>query len=87
MNALDFVESYLRTIFGFVGITDVHFFNVQPMDITHELRRDAFKAAIRDVRAWVDSGAWKLGADDAAPELPAGVKPQVIVEGEARPRR
>jgi FMN-dependent NADH-azoreductase len=81
MSALDFVESYLRTIFGFVGITDVHFFNVQPMDINHELRRDAFKAAIRDVRAWVDGGAWKLGADEAAPELPAGAKPQVIVEG------
>jgi FMN-dependent NADH-azoreductase len=81
MSALDFVESYLRTIFGFVGITDVYFFNVQPMDITHELRRDAFKAAIRDVRAWVDGGAWKLGADEAAPELPAGAKPQVIVEG------
>lgn len=80
MDSLDFVESYLRTIFGFVGITDVHFFTVEPMDISPELRRDAFKAAMRDVRAWVDGGAWRLVDEEEAPQIPPGVKPQVIVE-------
>lgn len=28
----DFQEPYLRTIFGFVGITDITFINAQPMD-------------------------------------------------------
>jgi FMN-dependent NADH-azoreductase len=80
MDSLNFVEGYLRTIFGFVGITDIHFFTVQPMDITPELRRDAFKTGIRDVRAWVEAGGWRQVDDDEAPEIPAGVKPQVIVE-------
>lgn len=80
MNALDFVEPYLRTIFGFVGITDMHFFTVEPMDISPELRRDAFKAAIRDVRAWADGGAWRLVDEEDAPTIPSGVKPPVIVE-------
>lgn len=31
-HAYDFQEPYLRTIFGFVGITDITFINAQPMD-------------------------------------------------------
>lgn len=31
-KSYDFQESYLRTIFGFVGITDITFINAQPMD-------------------------------------------------------
>jgi FMN-dependent NADH-azoreductase len=80
MAALDYVEPYLRTIFGFVGITDIHVFTVEPMDITPELRRDAFKAAIRDVRAWVDAGGWRLVDETDAPEIPAEAKPQVILD-------
>jgi FMN-dependent NADH-azoreductase len=80
MNAFDFVEGYLRTIFGFVGLTDIRVFTVQPMDITPEMRRDAFKSAIAEVRAWVQAGGWNLDPVDAAPEIPSGVKPQVIVE-------
>lgn len=46
LASLDFLESYLRTIFGFVGIADQTFFNAQPMDVTPELRRTAFASTI-----------------------------------------
>ncbi|MCM8798442.1 MAG: NAD(P)H-dependent oxidoreductase [Candidatus Omnitrophica bacterium] len=32
----DFLEPYLRTIFGFVGITEIKFINAQPMDALGE---------------------------------------------------
>ncbi len=31
-HACDFVEPYLRTVFGFVGISDLTFVNAQPLD-------------------------------------------------------
>lgn len=58
MDALDHMEGYLRAIFGFVGIGDLKFFNVQPCDITPEMRNGAAKSAIADVRDWVAAGAW-----------------------------
>ncbi|MFW6870054.1 FMN-dependent NADH-azoreductase [Nocardioides sp. CPCC 206347] len=58
MSSLDQVQSYLSSIFGFVGIGDIEFFPVQPCDVTVELRNAAAKAAIADVRAWVAAGAW-----------------------------
>ncbi len=78
--ALDFLDPYLRTIFGFVGITDIKFFDAQPMDIAQESRTAAFKSAISDVRSWVANGAWDASppAQDAA--LPEDIKPQVIVD-------
>ncbi len=39
----DFQEPYLRTIFGFIGITDIEFVHAQPMD--HSALRDAALAA------------------------------------------
>jgi FMN-dependent NADH-azoreductase len=54
LASFDFVESYLRCIFGFVGITDIKFFNVQPMDITVEIRKGALKKAAGDVRSWIE---------------------------------
>jgi FMN-dependent NADH-azoreductase len=63
MSALDHLEPYLRAIFGFVGIADVKFFNVQPSDITPELRNAAARSAIADVRAWVGAGAWDADRD------------------------
>lgn len=45
-HAYDFQEPYLRAIFGFVGITDIHFVNAQPMDITPELREAALATGI-----------------------------------------
>jgi FMN-dependent NADH-azoreductase len=80
MLAYDFVENYLRTIFGFVGITDMQFFNVQPMDVSLEVRKAAQKKAIAEVRAYVEQCDWT--ADFAAhhAKLPPGIKPPPIVE-------
>lgn len=59
LAACDFVENYLRTIFGLVGLTDIKFFNVQPMDISPQVRSTAVKGAISEVRDWVGAGAWE----------------------------
>lgn len=80
LAALDFVETYLRTIFGFVGITDVKFFNVQPMDISQDARKAALRKALSEVRSWVADGAWDGTPAQPPPELPADVKPQVILD-------
>ncbi|GHJ45570.1 FMN-dependent NADH-azoreductase [Catellatospora sp. TT07R-123] len=50
LHQLDFQEPYLRTVFGFVGITDVSFINAQPMDITPDLRESALAAALAQAR-------------------------------------
>jgi FMN-dependent NADH-azoreductase len=79
LKSFDFVETYLRTIFGFVGLTDIHFFNVQPMDVSIEARQAAQKQAIADVRSFVASEDW--GSIDGTPaELPTGIKPAPLVE-------
>ena len=75
---LNFVESYLRTIFGFVGISDIHFFRAQPMDVSIEMRKAAQKSVIADVRRWAANREWE--SRDAPSESVSGVKPQVIVE-------
>jgi FMN-dependent NADH-azoreductase len=54
-HAFDFQESYLRAIFGFVGIVDMHFINAQPMDVTRELRETAIAGAIKKARDLVAS--------------------------------
>jgi FMN-dependent NADH-azoreductase len=38
--AYDHQEPYLRTVFGFVGITDITFVNAQPMDAGGEVLRE-----------------------------------------------
>ena len=78
LAGLDFVESYLRSIFGFVGITDMTFFNVQPMDITAEMRRTASRSAIAEMRAWVASGGLDAPVDAPVDPLPEGVNPAVL---------
>lgn len=80
MAQFDFLESYLRAIFGFVGITDIKFFNAQPMDISTDLRKSANKSAIREVRSWVAQGAWDAAPAEPPAPLPADIKPKVIVE-------
>jgi FMN-dependent NADH-azoreductase len=80
MQAFDFVENYLRTIFGYVGITDIHFFNAQPMDVSIELRKAAHKKAIAEVRAYVESSDWKCELAAPKPEMPEGLKPPPLVE-------
>lgn len=66
MLAFDHMEGYLRAIFGFVGITDLEVFNIQPCDVTPELRNAAAKATIAEVRAWVAAGAWSAETAVAA---------------------
>ena len=45
MKAMDFVEPYLRTFFGFVGISDIPFINAQPMDMGPHLKQPAAENA------------------------------------------
>lgn len=80
LQAYDFVENYLRTIFGFVGLTDIHFFNVQPMDISLETRHAAHKAAIADVRAFAANNNWGSRIGVTAAQQPEGLKPAALVE-------
>lgn len=44
LHAHDHQESYLRSIFSFVGITDIEFIHAQPMDVNLELREAAVAA-------------------------------------------
>ena len=80
LASLDFLETYLRTIFGFVGIADQTFFNAQPMDVTPELRRTAFASTIADVRAWVAQDQWGVAAQVVEPPIPAEAKPAVLAD-------
>jgi len=75
MKSLDFVEPYLRTIFNFVGITDIHFINAQPMDVTPTMRRDALLKAIEDAKRIVSENHWNLAEHTKSVEFPEGVKP------------
>lgn len=45
MRAFDMQEPYLRSIFGFVGITDITFVVAQPMDMGPELEEEKVKEA------------------------------------------
>ncbi len=80
LASFDFLESYLRAIFGFVGIADQTFFNAQPMDVTPDLRRAAFAEVLADVRAWVARDEWGVAAQVVAPPIPAEAKPAVLAE-------
>ena len=79
MHAYDFVEPYLRTIFNFIGITDLHFIHAQPMDISIPLRGKAVLSAIEEARSLVRS---ELFADHTheVVEFLEGVKPPVLQE-------
>jgi hypothetical protein len=50
MHVLDFQEPYLKSIFGFIGITDTEFITVQPTDVP-SLREAAFEDAHRRAHA------------------------------------
>lgn len=51
MNQFDLEEPYLRTIFGFVGITDIEYIHAQPMDISPELAEASLSGAISKVKS------------------------------------
>ena len=69
MKPYDFVEPYMRAIFGFVGITDIDFFRAQPMDVSPDIRRMAQRAAIHEVREYAESGRWRVPGPVATAEL------------------
>lgn len=50
MHSYDVQEPYLRTIFGFVGITDVQYLHAQPTDVTPELREAAIRTGMETAR-------------------------------------
>ena len=81
LGSFDFLESYLRAIFGFVGITEMTFFNAQPMDLGPDQRKAAFSKAMAEVRGWVAQDNWRAPSpavpDQRVPEDAAG---RAIVE-------
>ena len=77
-HSLDFVEPYLRTIFNFVGITNIHFINAQPMDISQATRRTATLKAIEEAREIVKSTHWADHEPVESVDFPEGVKPAVL---------
>jgi FMN-dependent NADH-azoreductase len=54
MHAYDAQESYLRQIFGFVGITDFRCVHAQPMDLGAPVRAAAIESATQAVCAVAD---------------------------------
>ena len=74
-HAYDFQEPYLRAIFGFVGVTDMHFINAQPMDITLELREAAITSALEKARSLAANTEWRPLKEVSATEIPLELKP------------
>jgi FMN-dependent NADH-azoreductase len=62
LHAFDFQEPYLRAIFGFIGITDVHFINAQPMDQTAALQEAAVAASMTQARQLAAGADWNAPA-------------------------
>jgi FMN-dependent NADH-azoreductase len=85
----DFLEPYLRSIFGFVGITDIEFVNAQPMDVSPDLRTTALEAAIAHAVALATSPEWaKLGVLPSASRAGTGLRREPARTTAARgPRR
>ncbi|MCA9892936.1 MAG: NAD(P)H-dependent oxidoreductase [Anaerolineae bacterium] len=54
-HVYDFQEPYLRAIFGFCGVSDMHFVRAQPLDITPEIRKIAMKNAMQAAKDLVNS--------------------------------
>ncbi|WBY01882.1 NAD(P)H-dependent oxidoreductase [Ramlibacter tataouinensis] len=55
--AMDHQESYLRTVFGFFGITDVRIVRAEGLDMGEDSRAQGLEAAGRDIRALLDAAA------------------------------
>lgn len=57
LAALDHQESYLKTVFGFMGIDDVRFVRAEGVGMGEAARAQALAAAGRDIRAQVRDAA------------------------------
>jgi FMN-dependent NADH-azoreductase len=71
LRAFDFLEPYLRAIFGFVGIADLQFINAHGMDISPAARRAALLSAMAEARALVTNDTWP--ADSTARPAPVAM--------------
>jgi len=78
LHSYDFQEPYLRAIFGFIGITDMHFINAQPMDLSAARQQAAVAAAISQARQLVAGTDWNVPSLAVSAELPRQLKPQSI---------
>lgn len=84
-HAYDFMEPYLRAIFGFVGVYDIDFVYAQPVDL-HAFREAAMQQAFVDAAAAAHRLA--TGATREEPEeLPEGLIPQVVIPATGEPQR
>jgi FMN-dependent NADH-azoreductase len=79
-HAYDFQEAYLRAVFGYVGITDMHFINVQPMDVTLALRAIAITAGIEQAHNLAANGRWNGASPAAGKANPVQLKPLPLLE-------
>ncbi|HJP90228.1 MAG TPA: NAD(P)H-dependent oxidoreductase [Candidatus Limnocylindrales bacterium] len=59
MRPFDFVEPYLRAIFGFVGITDITFLRAGGMDVSPDMKKAGQKSAIAEANHLARGGAWR----------------------------
>jgi FMN-dependent NADH-azoreductase len=57
MEALEHQESYLKTVFGFFGVTDVRFVRAEGVAMGEEAKAKAFEAADAAIRAAVREAA------------------------------
>jgi FMN-dependent NADH-azoreductase len=69
-HVYDFQEPYLRAIFGFIGFTDMHFINAQPMDITPALREAAIASSIKEASSLAANSDWTVSKTVATAENP-----------------
>ena len=74
-HVYDFLEPYLRAIFGFVGITDMAFINAQPMDISLEMRETAIANAIAEAHQLAAGRDWGVDEISVQVENPIDLKP------------
>ncbi len=63
-HAYDFQEPYLRAIFGFVGIYDMHFINADQMDMGLELRKTVTTAKIAEARNLAANHEWQVAEEN-----------------------
>jgi FMN-dependent NADH-azoreductase len=78
LHVYDFQEAYLRAIFGFVGITDNQFINLQPMDVTLDLREAAISAGLVKAHAMVADSDWESNMKVVEVENLPALKPRPI---------
>ncbi len=64
-RAMEHQESYLQTVFGFFGITDVRFVRAEGVAMGGEAKTAALASAERDIQQHVKTGATALLAEAA----------------------